>query len=151
MPQFAMNKILTDNFKLDPNFLKSTTKIKKLYVTDDGDIVDNYEMAKQFVKGVFTHRDTTVKQWFSTVRESCEFVIEIYHPDYDDKFIDIVSKCTTTYDLPGLPIFYYDSIMVYKSTDENVDKKPIGANLAEPLLVYLKSNGLIGKVDYRIN
>jgi len=150
MPQKTADKILLDSFKLDPEFLKSSVKIKRLCVTEDGDIVDNSEMTTQYVNGVLSYRNTKVKNWFSTTRPTCEFSIEIYHPDNDEKFIEIVSNCVQTYSTIGSP-HYQDYVIVYKSTDESINEKLFRLDITELLLIYLKSNGLIGRVNYRIS
>lgn len=149
MPQKTADKILLDSFKLDPEFLKSSVKMKRLCVTDDGDIVDSQEMTVQYVNGILGYRNTQVKNWFATNRPTCEFAIEIHHPDNGEKFIEIVSNCMQTYSTVSSP-HYQDYVMVYKSTDESINEKLFRMDITELLLLYLKSNGLIGKVNYRI-
>lgn len=153
MPQKSIEKILLEDLKIDPYYLKSSIKVKKLSITADGDIIDNNEATIQFVNDIFSQRNTQVKEWFLTVRPTCEFSIEIYHPDNDEKFIEIISSCMQTYvySNTSLPIHYKDYIIIYKSTDESLNEKLIRLDISESLLTYLKSKNLIGRVNYRIN
>ena len=146
----SIDKILKDDLKLDTSLLKSSEKIKKLHITNDGDIIDNSELATDFVKDMLIIRDKAVSKWYGTNRTSCSFVMKIYNPNLEDgTFIDIVSRCITTRNVEGnLLVFYKNYIKIYNSNDDSKNNKPYGINTIEPLLFYLKINGLIKNIKY---
>lgn len=153
MPGKSIDKILIEDLKMDSNLLKSPNKIKKLYITSDGDIIDNIEIANNFVKEILAIRDQQVSKWFSDNHTSCQFFFEIYHPDSNEKFIELISNCMPTFSPNNsgeLSIFYRDYVTVFRSSDKNINDKLFRMDIVEPLLFYLKNNGLIKDIKFCI-
>ncbi len=149
MTSRSIDKILKDDLKLDAKLLTSSEKIKKLYITDDGDIVDNNELANKFTTKMLSIRDKAVSEWYTENRMGCDFTFIIYNPNSDDKFIEIISKCIPSIH-NNIPIFYKDYIKVYDSDDNTKNNKLFGINKIESLLFYLKTNGLIKDIKYNV-
>lgn len=153
MPGKSIDKILIEDLKMDSNMLKPPNKIKKLYITPDGDIVDNIEISNNYVKEIMAIRDKQVTNWFSNNRSSCQFCFEIYHPDSNEKFIELISNCMPTFSTNSsgdLSIFYRDYVIVYRSSDKSINDKLFRMDIIEPLLFYLKNNGLIKDIKFCI-
>ena len=153
MPGKSIDKILIEDLKMDSDLLKSPNKIKKLYITADGDIVDNNEIANNFVKDVLAIREKLVSKWFSDNQTACQFCFEIYHPDSNEKFVELISNCMPTFNPNSSSeqsIFYRDYVIVYRSSDKSINDKLFRMDIFEPLLFYLKNNGLIKDVKFCI-
>ena len=151
MESKSVDVILKDKLKLDANLLEPPNKIKKLHVTKDGDIIDNDELSLNFVQEIYDIRNKKVLEWAIINPTTCNFVMEVFHPNKEDKFIEFVSECRFDANNPSnLTVIYIDNIILYDSDDDDINGKKLRINLIEPFLYYLKNKGLIKDIKFSI-
>jgi len=151
----AQSKIVENIFKhklnINEDLLKPPSKIKRLHVTKDGDIIDNDQLSNDFVEEFLEVRNQKVLQRAITTTSPCEFVAEIYHPNKEDIFMEFVSMCKFRIDENNtLAVIYLDNIKVFDSTDDDNNDRLIPISYIRPFLHYLKNNNLISDVKFKV-
>ncbi len=145
----SVEQILKNQLKINSDLLKAPSKVKKLHITNDGDIIDNEQLSNDFVDYVLDIRNKKVIEWATTSSRPCKFIIEIFSPCKEDKFVELISMCRFRVDsTSNLSILYMDNITVFDSNENKNNGKIIPINYIQPFLFYLKNNGLISDITF---
>jgi hypothetical protein len=151
--------ILKDILMMNDELLEPPSELKRLYYTTDGDILDLDQLSTKFVEDIIELRNDKISEWVLNNTHSCKFVMEIYHPEKIDKFIELSSMCNfrtsrsgsgDDSDLFTTQITYLDSIKIFDSNINNKNNTYFRINLVQPFLFYLKKNGLISEIKFFI-
>jgi hypothetical protein len=147
----SVENIFKNKLKIDTKLMTSSVKIKKLHISVDNDIIDNNQLSIEFVNKILDIRNKKILKWAMSTPRPCKFIIEIYHPNKDTKFIELVSLCSFILDdASNLNVIYMDSIKVYDSIEINNNNIVFPISLIQPFLFYLKNKSLISNMNFSI-
>ena len=136
--------LLKNKLKLKSDLFNVKQKKKKLVISQDANIHDLSQIAKNYATNIINTRDNEIKKWIELSTRPCVYSIIFIHPDTKKKFLEVNLHCLFQIIEDNVKVVYNSHIKTTESEDPELNGKKIslGSNFTK-LLYYLSCKNMV--------